>query len=243
MLPILWKLLIGDINLVLAVIITISGGACLMNIAAIYTIMSICRICLYHEFSWFMEIDQRKMSRVITATVLLILVTVGIFLIHRIHNSESFNGYTIFLISNISCQKVKLIAPIRTWVIIVLLSSSFLFECYLAIKIRRLPWFSLKSVTIGHLIMGAGLLAASIEFSGLAMYVIKMPLAFLAFQFLYFLKYRDHAIKVAKRFCLTRTNRINPDEGSDNLNDFGIFVGPQNANNIEGHEMRVFSIS
>ena len=244
MLPILWKLLIGDINLVLAVIITISGGACLMNIAAIYTIMSICRICLYHEFSWFMEMDQRKMSRVITTTVFLFWVVVGILLCYRKYTSEDHLGYTSFLISNISCKKIKFeYVALPPLIIIVFLSSSFLLECYLAIKIKRLPWFSLKSVTVGHLVMGAGLSAIYIQFSGLAMYVIMMPLAFLTFQFLYFLKYRDHAIKVAKMFFLNSTNRINPDEEGDNLNDFGIFVGPQNANNSEINEMRVFSIS
>ena len=46
-----------------------------------------------------------------------------------------------------------------------------------------------------------------------------------------------------KTFCLTRTNRINPDQESDDLNDFGIYVGPPNANNIERNEMGVFSIS
>ncbi len=45
-----------------------------------------------------------------------------------------------------------------------------------------------------------------------------------------------------KTFCLTRTNRINPDQESDDLNDFGIFVGPQNENNIERNEVRVFTI-
>ena len=205
--------------------------------------MSICRICLYHEFSWFMEMDQRKMSRVITATVFLFWMVVGIFLCYRKYNSEGYQEYTIFLISNISCKEVKSITPISTMRIIVILSSSILLECYLAIKIKRLPLFSLKSVTIGLLVMGAGLFTINIQFSSPALSVIKMPLAFLTFQFLYFLKYRDHAIKVAKMFFLNSTNRINPDEEGDNLNDFGIFVGPQYANNSERNEMRVFSIS
>ncbi len=244
-LPVLWRLLIGDINLVVAVLITISGAGCLMNTVAMYTIMSICRICLYHECSWFMEMDQRKMSRVITIIVFLFWVVVGIFLCYRKYNSEDHVGYTIFLISNISCKEFKFeyFTP-RTMSIIVFLLSSFLLECYLAIKVKKLPWFSLKSVTIGHLIMVSVLYSKNfIQFSSTAMYGIKPSLTLLTFQFLYFLKYRDHAIKFAKEFCLTRTNRINPDEESDDLNDFGIFVGPQNANNIEKNEMRVFSIS
>ncbi len=165
--------------------------------------MSICRICLYHEFAWFMEMDQRKMSRVITATVFLFWLVVGILLCYMKYNSEDHEGYTIFLISNISCKKVRLgyISPSLT--IIVFLSSSFLLECYLAIKVKKLPWFSLKSVTIGHLIMGSLLFIRNsifIQSSSMAMHGIKPSLALLIFQFLYFLKYRDHAIKFAKNF-------------------------------------------
>ena len=243
-LPVMWKLVIGDINLVVAIIITISGGGCLINPFILYFIMSICRICLYHEFSWFMEMDQRKMSRMITATVFIFWLAVGIFLFYSKYISEEHDGYTILLISNISCKQVKLekITP-PTFIVIVLLSLTFSLECYIALKVKKLPWFKLKSVTIGHLIMGATLYSKNLQFSSMIMYGIKPPLTVLIFQFLYFLKYRDQAIEFAKQFCLTRTNRINPDEESDDLNDFGIFVGPQNTNNTERTEMRVFSIS
>ena len=130
---------------------------------------------------------------------------------------------------------------------ILCLSSSFALECYIAIRLKKLPWCSLRTVTIGHLLMGSGLLLSSIKVSSMAMYGIKIPLAFLIFQFLYFLKYRDHALELAKKY-LTRTNRINPDQEMGNINDFGIFVGPQNANNRgktmdKPNEIRVFSIS
>ena len=98
-LPVMWKLLIGDINLEVATILTfISAGGCLGNTVVIYVILSICRICIYHELGWFMEMDQRKMSRVIITTVFFLWLAYGTFNYYWKYTREDHLG-KLFIVS------------------------------------------------------------------------------------------------------------------------------------------------
>ena len=211
-------------------------GGCAGKTIFFYATLSFCRLCILHEFEWFMDIDQKKLFQRIlfTATLLFILYAIPKYLM--IYYQCDHLGFTIFLTSIRNCNLNQLTKnATRHPFVIISIISSFIMEVYIAIKLKKLPWSSLRSITIGHIIMSIWLFASSIKVSRMAMYGIKMPLSFLMFQLLYLLKNREFVLERIKRLCINNNRRVNPDDATLELNDFGVFVGQQ-ISNIPDHE-------
>ena len=234
---ILWKLIISDIPLPVATFLTLlTLGGCGGFTMFFYATLSFCRLCILHEFEWFMDIDQRKLYQRIWIITLLIFFLYGIPRYLFIYHKFDHVGYTLFLTSIRQCSLNQLTKNVtRHPFVIICILLSFIMEVYIALKLKKLPWSSLRSITIGHIIMSIWLFASSIKVNRMAMYGIKMPLSFLMFQLLYLLKNREFVLERIKRLCINNNRRVNPDDATLELNDFGVFVGQQ-ISNIPDHE-------
>ena len=227
---ILWKLIISDIPLPVATFLTLlTLGGCGGFTMFFYATLSFCRLCILHEFEWFMDIDQRKLYQRIWIITLLIFFLYGIPRYLFIYHKFDHVGYTLFLTSIRQCSLNQLTKNVtRHPFVITCILLSFIMEVYIAIKLKKLPWSTLRSITIGHIIMTIGVFASSMRVSKMGMYGVKMPLMFLMFQLLYLLKYRKYANAQVRQLCIITPRRINPvDDDLNELNDFGVFIGHQ----------------
>ena len=119
--------------------------------------------------------------------------------------------------------------------LIVLILTSFISEMYVGLKVKKLPFCQLKSVTIGHL--GMSLTALTfIEIDSNSICSIRPPLLCFIFQLLYVVKYRDFLIVKIRK--LVSPNNITPSDDI-NLNEFGIFVGePKSVGTSSDSQLR-----
>ena len=230
-LPVIWKEIFGDIPLVIAQIIAFLGlFVCIINIMIIYLALTICRILVNCDCHWFTSLDKQIVTKTIFLLSIIVVIVIRV-IIYLIRNS-GYVGFVLYLSSIKGKQAVRWKYPLLTLVPIVSeLLISFLLELYISIKLKKLPWTSLKSVTLGHIFMGMiPILIATRNKDNVKIFPIKSSMLILALQTLYALKYRTHIIQLLRRLCCNLTvNSIAPDQQDLELNDIGIFVGPPRA--------------
>ena len=120
-------------------------------------------------------------------------------------------------------------------------TTSLLLEIYISIRLKKLPWLSLKSVTMGHLLMAlAVFVIVNNQQNNVQFKSIQVALILLGFQLLYTLKYRYFFIECVRKMCCV-SNSVVPRQLDLELNDIGIFVGPQRSvemNKMDNEEER-----
>ena len=231
-LPVIWKVILGNIPLQIAQIIAFLGiTVCIANIMLIYVALTICRVLVNCECSWFTSLDKQIVTKTVFLSSMIIVVVIRTILVFTkdIKENEIHLGYVIYLSSLDDKQSFEWKYPIfRLLSLAILVIIIFLIELCIGIKIKKLPWSSFKSVALGHVfLMGIVLIALGNKYQKM-FYSIQLSLVILSLQVLFALKYRTHIIKVLKGFCCnTTTNSVAPEQPDPELNDFGIFVGPQ----------------
>ena len=72
---------------------------------------------------------------------------------------EKHFGYVLYLSSELTlANQYESVAHVPTFIAVAVLvpvGLSLTLELYIGIRLRKLPWLSLRSVTLGHLVMGA----------------------------------------------------------------------------------------
>lgn len=222
----MWKLFLGEIPLLAAALITMIVCGCFSNTFALYALLSILKICIYHEFGWFMRIEQKLLTKIVVIFTFICFLTVDGIRNYTNFTESKYFGFTIFLAFSTKCGQKQVILDVSRYpAAVIFCLISFLIECYISVKIKRIPFTSLKTGTIGQIIMASTLIIASTNFEAIALYGIKVTTTFFVFQVLYLLKYRDYACHMIKTLCPYNRNTVEPESYQISLNDFGIFVG------------------
>ncbi len=230
----MWKLFLGEIPLLAAVVITIIVFGCFSNSFGIYGLLSIVKICIYHEFGWFMKINQKHLSRIIVLFTLTWFLTKESRSHYLNFMQRKYHGLALFLAFSKYCEQKQVMMSVSYYpAVIMFCLLSFLIECYISVKIKRLPLSSLKTGTIGHIMMTSTLILVSTNVENFAFYGVKAPFTFFVFQVLYLLKYRDYACHFIKELCSCNRNTVEPEHYQISLNEFGIFVGNNDALSTE----------
>ena len=105
----------------------------------------------------------------------------------------------------------------------ILTVSSLANELYIGIKVKMLPWRKLKTVTIGHVFVAMLFYLTQIVYVDESFSCIRVSVLCFIGQLLYVLRYRSFLCEIIKK--LAPSNNVNPAVTSENLNEFGIFVG------------------
>ena len=194
----------------------------------IFVALTICRLLVNCDCHWFTSLDKQIVTNTVFISSMLIVIISRIIIFFAIRENPVYVSYVIYLSSLTVKQAIGLKYPFSTtFPLLLLLIVSFLLELCISIKIKKLPWTSMKSITLGHIFMGMVIIAPTFNYNG-KFFPIQTSLLILSLQTLYALKYRTHSIKVLKRFCCNETtNSVVPGSQDLQLDDIGIFVGPQ----------------
>ena len=194
----------------------------------IYVALTICRVLVNCECSWFTSLDKQIVTKTVFLSSMIIVVVIRTILVFTKdpRENEIHLGYVIYL-SSLDKQSFEWKYPIfRILSLFILVIILFLIELCISIKIKKLPWSSLKSVTLGHVfMMGIVLIALGNKYQKI-FHSIQLSLVISSLQVLFALKYRTYIIKVLKGFCCnTTTNSVAPEQPGPELNDFGSLGG------------------
>ena len=135
-LPVIWKLLISNINMNIAVFAAVLGNGCFINIWGIYAIMSLVRVLTYKQCAWFLNIDKRIVSRSVFGTILLLwLIFNAPSKVYKLLYKDDLSEYLCFLTSKSCKKRSALTRHIPSMVAMVIFALvSFVNEIYIGIK-------------------------------------------------------------------------------------------------------------
>ena len=177
-LQVIWKIFICDIPTPIAQTLSFLGmEVCCFNIILIFTALSIIRILIYHKCNWFTVLDKHLVSRAVLITSLgMVFATKILNMLIKTGSPPSYFVYAIYLPSELT-PLLDVLFPVTT---------SLLLEIYISIRLKKLPWLSLKSVTMGHLLMAIVLLViVNNQQNNVQFKSIQMALVLLGCQMLY----------------------------------------------------------
>ena len=241
----LWKLFISDIQRDVAITVESLGHGIIFNIVLIYAMLSVIRVLVYHELNWFMNLNKN----VITLAVHIItLIFCGYLIIRKYLRKEEDQkhfGYPVYLSTELtSADQIVRITVLPFYVysaVFIPVGLSLALELYIGVRLKKLPWLSLKSVTLGHLVMGAfWWLFFSVGQGQNLFNSIRMSMILIILQFLYTVKYRTFITEFTKGL-IRLNNSVSTNIEDSDLNDFGIFVGPKEiAEDLELNDYGIF---
>ena len=141
-LPVIWKLFISDIPLEIAAATAVIGNGCFLNILGIFGVLSVIRVLTYKQYAWFLNFDERIISRTVFWTILLLwLVFSAPLKVYKLLHEQDLSEYICYLTSRLCKRKSKITRHIPTTVAILLFSAlSFLNEIYIGIKAGIEGW-------------------------------------------------------------------------------------------------------
>ena len=148
-------------------------------------------------------------------------------------------GFTVYL----SSENRKIRNPAdNSLTPLIFVTTSLVVEIYIGIKVKKLPWTSLKSVTIGHIMFGITLVIVYKRVDSVIIHSIQPSLIFLIFQILYTIRLKEHFMAKIKKICSPSVEPIESE--NHDLNSIGIFVGAgQNRRSISNVSQSVTSSS
>ena len=200
---------------------------------------------MYHEFNWFMNLHKNVVALIVHLISLIICGYVMVRKYLRRDEEQKDFGYAVYLSSDLTLANqyqtsVTQLPAHVTAALFIPVGISLALELYIGVRLKKLPWLSLKSVTLGHLVMGACMWILFTLGQGSNLFIsIRISLLHLIIQFLYTVKYKTFMIEYTKGICdLTHTVSSNNEDSE--LNDFGIFVGPKDI--AEDLELNGFGI-
>ena len=203
-LPIIWKLILGDIPLVIAQIIAFLGiFICTVSVVLIYVALNIIRLLVYFECHWFMNLDKEFVTRTIFLSAIIIAIASRIFIAIQVRENPGYVSFVIYITSlDFKHNRVRSKYPLLTTLpSVIVLVISFLLELFLSINLQTFTWNSLKSVTLGHLFMTTIALVICGNKNNIMFQVIQFSLILLSLQILYALKYRSYVKDELKKLC------------------------------------------
>ncbi len=148
-------------------------------------------------------------------------------------------GFTVYL----SSENRKIRNPAdNSLTPLIFVTTSLVVEIYIGLKVKKLPWTSLKSVTIGHIMFGITLVIVYKRVDYVIIHSIQPSLIFLIFQILYTIRLKEHFRAKIKKIC---SQSVEPIESENHdLNSIGIYVGGgQNRRSISNVSQSVTSSS
>jgi hypothetical protein len=196
--------------------------------------LSAIRVFVYHEFNWFMNLHKNVVALIVHLTSLIICGYMMVRKYLRRDEEQKDFGYAVYLSSDLTLanqyQKVTQLPARVTAALFIPVGISLALELYIGVRLKKLPWLSLKSVTLGHFVIGACMWILFTLGQGSNLFIsIRISLLHLIIQFLYTVKYKTFMIEYTKGIC-DLTHTVSSNNGDSELNDFGIFVGPKETN-------------
>ena len=226
----MWKLFVGDIPIRLAEVIAFLGYyVCPLNVIFIFIALSVIRVIVYQKCAWFTSLDKMNVVKAVLVIAMFIVVAIRIAETFVKYKKPSYVDY-IFYISSVSLKNnPKSEYPSAILIFhLTLTLVSFLLELYISVRLKKLPFFSLKSATLGHVFMaaGVGIIVMGDMYENSLFSSIELLLLILLLQILYCFKYKSFIDELVRKSCCTRVNPHNiPEQQDIELNDIGIFVG------------------
>ena len=229
-LPVIWKLMLSDIPLPVVNVLTHLSGGCYVNVILIYIGLTLIRFFIYKKFEWFAILNETYVALAINLIALIIEVIIRLYVQFYVYAYNKYTGYTLFLTSEIDLRNTEKFpnTPILPFIIIAI---SLVVELYISFKVKSC--FTSLSVAIGHLYM---IVCMFLIFTANRIdplfESVQISFTTLSCQMLYILKYETYFLGIVRNTCMIDNNQVNS-VIDDNLNDFGIYVGPQLPNSNE----------
>ena len=250
--PVIWRSFVSVIPVNLAVVIDMCGRCCIFNFFLNYSFVSIMKILLYHEVSFSMTTDQKKLSKGIFCFSFFWWLGVN-FRMFATKRHRLF-GYFQYL------TKEELVTgPVNlggTALLIMNTIFMIMVEIYLMVSLKRWPSLfhqgKLKSVFVAILSMIVSIIIHTTTLQFPEFNSIRISCASFSFQFLYMVKIHFFVIKQIKKFWNIFVSVVtgkglpeldDEEQGNANynsssfpVNSYGIFVGrkpkPQTITNV-----------
>ena len=187
----------------------------------IYVMLSVIRCLVCHEVVWFANLNENVVALVVNITSVALSITHRI-LIHIFQGEVvrfSFLSGESYLCDKDNNEKTP-------FFVYIVFTASLLLELYIAIKIKKLSCIRFVSVTIGHMYMIACIFILTNNQGTQIIYMQALSIA-ISLQLMYVLKQKEHTIELLKKCCSVTNNTVDLFNENIELNDFGIFVGPQ----------------
>ena len=223
-LPVLWKSFVSDIPAYIALGIThiIVGIYIIMII--IFVLLSVIRCLVCHQVVWFANLNENIVALVVNITALALTIIQRI-VVHLMFFAEGkYIELPCFLSDELTYCHKKARTPVF---ISILFTFSLLLELYVGMIIKKLSCIRFIPVTIGHLYMIACIHVITNYQSSPMIQVIQGLFIIISLQFMYVLRQKEFAIELMKKLCKAPTNTVIPVNENIELNDFGIYIGPQ----------------
>ena len=191
--------------------------------------ISVIRCLVLHEVVWFATLNEKIIAIVVNIITLVLTILTRIFIQVKLFSKRTFLGYTLFLSDELTmCNTATVSFQALTVLPIIMVAFSLLIELYIGIKIKKLSCFRFIPVTIGHLFMIAFLLFIfDMTNQNENFESIKHSLIMISLQFLYLVRQKDYVIELVIKCRNVLNNTVVPGNQDLEINDFGIFVGPQ----------------
>jgi hypothetical protein len=191
--------------------------------------ISVIRCLVLHEIVWFANLNENIVAIVVNLTALVLSILTRIFIQIKLHAEGKILGYTLFLTNELTmCNTATVSFQALMFLPITLVAFSMFIELYIGIKIKKLSCFRFIPVTIGHLFMIAFLIFMfDLTKQNPNLQSIQNPLIIISLQLLFVVRQKDYVIKFLKKCCNVLNNTVVPVNQDLEINDFGIFVGPQ----------------
>ena len=170
------------------------------------------------------------MALIVNITALVITIALRIVIHVQIFSKRQFIGFTLFLSDELTlCNTTSLRGSALQIFAFSVVALSLFLELYIGIRIKKLSCFRFIPVTIGHLFLIACLIVIfSNDTQNTNYQSIYMFYVVISLQFLFVINQKDYLIELIKKYKNMLTNTaVTPVNEDLELNDFGIFVGPQ----------------
>ena len=190
-------------------------------IILIFVMLSVIRCLLFHKVVWFANLNENIVALAVNITSVTIAITQRLvvhFIIRKVIRFSFLSGEPSLCDINEN-NKIPVFG-------IILFSASLLFELYIGIKIQKLSCIRFVSVTIGHLYM-MGCMYILFNYHDSPIHYVQAIIIMISVQLLYVLRQKDYTIDLLKKCCNVPNITVVPVNESIELNNFGIFVGPQ----------------
>ena len=191
--------------------------------------ISVIRCLVLHEVVWFATLNEKIIAIVVNIITLVLTILTRIFIQVKLFSKGTFLGYTLFLTNELTmCNTATVSFQALTVLPIIMVALSLLIELYIGVIIKKLSCFRFIPVTIGHLFMIAFLLFIfDMTNQNENFESIKYSLIMISLQFLYVVRQKDYVIELVTKCRNVLNNTVVPGNQDLEINDFGIFVGPQ----------------
>ena len=220
----MWWFFISDIPayIVLIIIHIIAGLS--VSMVVIFVMLSIIRCLICHEVVWYASLNENIVALIVNITSITLAITIRI-VVHVLFFGTGRLNKLPFL-SGEAClcdiNKTKR-APVLVYI---LFTASLLLEFYIGMLIKRLSCIRLIPVTLGHLYMIACMYILT-NYQDCSNTLMQALLIAVSLQFMYVLRQKEYTIELVKKSCNVLNDTVVPVNENSELNDFGIFVGPQ----------------